>query len=136
MPAREVDVAARALLSRRRLREERRGQAKSRGHLLDRELGVDRIVGGLQRGTRREIELEQTRSGLRVDGGELDSQSLEGRAQPGHESVESAQLGEAVADDAGRKPAGLAVADADLVLDGREYVVAQLRHLRHRSTED
>src|SRR5581483_5817509 len=125
-PAREVDVAARALLARRRLGQEAGPQSHGRRDLLDRELGVYGVIGSAHAAARGDIELEQSWTGLGVDGRKLDPQRFEGGHQCGDEPLKAGDLADAVAEPARQWPA-LVVTDANLVLERRPRLITQRR---------
>src|SRR5439155_15102657 len=111
-PEREMHVTARALLTRRGLREEAGAEAEGRGHLLHGHLQEDGVVGGLQPGPRGDVQLEQPRPGFRVHGAELDPEPAERRREPRHELVEAEGLADAVAEPT-RERLAVRVAKAD-----------------------
>jgi hypothetical protein len=71
-----------------------------------------------------DVQLEQTRSGLRVHCGQLDPEALERRDQLVEEPTVPADLVHAVADPARRRRTVL-VPDPDLVLDRRHHLEAE-----------
>src|SRR5438132_11410675 len=130
-----MDVAARALFAGDGLGEEARAETERCRDLLDGELEQRGIVRRLQTGTRRNVELEQPGARLRVDGAELDPQSLERRPETRDEVVEAQDLADAVADPARERLTGR-VAQPDLVLERGQRVVAELGQCAERASQD
>src|SRR5581483_10431443 len=123
-----------ALLPRAGFCEEARAQAQARRHLLGRELHHGGVVGGGEAAPVPEVELEQSRPGLGVHGGQRHAQTLERANQLVEEPIEPPDLVQAVAD-ATRQRGALLVPDPDLVLDGGHHLVAEIGDVLKDRTE-
>src|ERR1700704_998025 len=98
-----MDVAARSFLTRGGLGEEARSQPHHCGEVFDSHLGERGVIGGAQRRTGSEIQLEKAGSRFGVHRGEFDTQGIEGRREGAYEGIETAQLTKAVAETAGER---------------------------------
>ena len=134
-PAREVDVAAGALLARVRLGEEAGAEAHRGREVFDGHLRQGGVVGRAQRRARSEVQLEQPRPSFGVDRVELDAQRLERRRERAHKRLETPDLGQAVAQPA-RKRFVVRIPEPDLVLDRGNGLVAQLGQATQDAAQD
>src|SRR5713101_986080 len=128
-------MPARTLLPGHSFGKEGCPQAHRRREFLHRKLRVGGVVGGPQRWTRSDVELQQPRRSLGVYRDELDAQVVQGWPQRSHKAFEPAYLAEAVAV-ATRNEAIVSVPNAHLVLHGGQNVVADFGHQAECSTED
>ena len=122
-PARQMDVPAGTLLARGGLGQEARLQAHRGGDVLDRHLGEHGVVRRAQRGTSPKIQLEKAGARFRMDGGKVNTKSIQRRGESAEKFAEPAQLAQAVAEAAGKRLA-LGVPEPHLVLDGGDGLVA------------
>src|SRR5581483_12070358 len=106
-------------------------QAQRGSDLLHRQLDERGIVGGLKPPAGGDVQLEQPGPALRVHRRELDAEAVERRLEPPEQVFEPEDLADAVAG-AAREGTSVRVPDPDLVLEGREDVVAE----RRRRSED
>src|SRR6266851_6674970 len=134
-PAGHMQMPARTLLPGHGFGKEGCPQAHRRREFLHRKLRVGGVVGGPQRWTRSEVELQQPRRSLGVYRDELDAQVVQSWPQRSHKAFEPAYLAEAVAV-ATRNEAIVSVPNAHLVLHGGQNVVADFGHQAECSTED
>jgi hypothetical protein len=105
------------------------------GQPLDPELQEGGVIGGREPSPRAEVELQQARARLGMDGRELDPEPVHGANELVEEAIVAADLVQAVAD-TGRRRVSLGIPDPDLILDRGHHLVAQIFRVGEDPPED